>query len=199
MGNPGISTRDGADKILYQSLEGIGKRLQIVETAVRALRAELDHALTVLQQRIQMEGVTSESASAPDHCLSSAAADPISARDEASANVPVRPPSDASDLGSAKGGANQDNALKEEALRYARVLVSEIELYYGAEVAQGRESKDLYQRLKPHIDRSRKAFYHRFGKLVPGELSQFDNQLVQTLALGDVTLLGPGYSPDPPA
>ncbi|MDE3181376.1 MAG: hypothetical protein KGM47_17170 [Acidobacteriota bacterium] len=189
MGNPGISTRDGADKILYQSLEGIGRRLQIVETAVRALRAEFDHALTILQQRTQTEAVASESASAPS---------PVSAHDVAG-DASVWPPSDACDSGSAKDGAYPGKTLKEEALRYARVLVSEIELYYGADVARGRESKDLYQRLKPHIDRSRKAFYHRFGKSAPGEVSPFDDQLVQTLALGDATLLGPGYSPDPPA
>ena len=83
-----------------------------------------------------------------------------------------------------------------DARRLARLLVCEIELYNGAEVVEGRKSKDLYKRLRADIERSREILERRFGP-VAGELSDyFHEELVRTLAGDDPSLLG-ADSPGP--
>jgi hypothetical protein len=79
------------------------------------------------------------------------------------------------------------------ARRFARLLVYEIELYNKAKVAEGRENKDLYARMKLDIDRSRQAFAQRFGKSVGKQFDYFHEELVKTLAYNDPLLLGPDY------
>jgi hypothetical protein len=72
----------------------------------------------------------------------------------------------------------------------ARLLVLEIALYNQAQVAEGRKSRDLYRRLKPDIERSRKIFEERFGKTAGKQFDYFHNELVRTLAGDDPSLLG---------
>lgn len=74
--------------------------------------------------------------------------------------------------------------------RMARLLVLEIALYDQAQVAEGRKSRDLYRRLKPDIERSRKIFEERFGKTAGKQFDYFHNELVRTLAGDDPSLLG---------
>ena len=78
----------------------------------------------------------------------------------------------------------------EDAARLARLLVSEIVLYNQAQVAEGRQSKDLYRRLKRDIERSRKIFEQRFGKTAGKQVDYFHYELVRTLAGDDPSLLG---------
>jgi len=80
-----------------------------------------------------------------------------------------------------------------DARRFARLLVFEIELYNKAKVAEGRESKDLYRRMKVDIDRSRQTFEQRFGKTVGKQFDYFYDELVRVLAGNDPSLLGSGY------
>ena len=77
-----------------------------------------------------------------------------------------------------------------EARRLARLLVSEIELYNKAEIIEGRQSKDLYRRLKLDIERSRQTYARRFGPKVGKQLDYFQDELVRTLAGNDPSLLG---------
>jgi hypothetical protein len=91
-----------------------------------------------------------------------------------------------------------DQKLHKDARRFAKLLVSEIELYHKAAVAEGRESKDLYRRMRPVIDRSRQAFDRRFGKSLGKEFDYFHDELVRTLAGNDPSLLGSDY-PGPSA
>jgi hypothetical protein len=86
-----------------------------------------------------------------------------------------------------------DQKLHKDARRFAKLLVSEIELYYKTTVAEGRESKDLYKRMKLVIDRSRQAFGRRFGNALGKEFDYFHEELVRTLAGNDPTLLGSDY------
>lgn len=80
---------------------------------------------------------------------------------------------------------------EEEARRYARILVSEIELYYPEEVAKGAAEKNLYARLKDPIDRSRRAYEQRYGKPAAGGSNYFEEEMVRRLAKGDPALIGP--------
>jgi hypothetical protein len=91
-----------------------------------------------------------------------------------------------------------EKKVHEDARRFARLLVSEIELYNKMKVADGRKNKDLYARLKSDIDRSRQTFEKRFAKTLGEEFNYFHDELVRTLAANDSTLLGPEY-PGPSA
>jgi cell division septum initiation protein DivIVA len=81
----------------------------------------------------------------------------------------------------------------QDARRFARLLVNEIELYNKAKVAEGRANKDLYKRMKVDIDRSRQAFAQRFGKSVGKQFDYFHEELVKILAGDDPSLLGSDY------
>ncbi|MGE0887252.1 MAG: hypothetical protein AB7P14_27325 [Blastocatellales bacterium] len=77
-----------------------------------------------------------------------------------------------------------------DARRFARLLVSEIKLYNAAKVNEGRRNFDLYERLKEEIDRSRKVYDKRVSPAVATKFDYFYDELVQTLAEGDVAKLG---------
>jgi hypothetical protein len=91
-----------------------------------------------------------------------------------------------------------EQKVHEDAKRFAKLLVSEIELYNKMKVADGRKNKDLYLRLKSDIDRSRQTFEKRFAKTLGQGFNYFHDELVRTLAANDSTLLGPEY-PGPSA
>lgn len=83
-----------------------------------------------------------------------------------------------------------DEGLHDEARRLARLLVSEIKLYNEAQVEEGRRKKDLYERLKDDIDRSRQVYDERVGEQVRLTSSYFYDELVRILADGDASALG---------
>ena len=91
-----------------------------------------------------------------------------------------------------------DQKLHKDARRFAKLLVSEIELYNKTKVGDGRKNKDLYRRMKADIERSRQTFDKRFGKTLGKEFDYFDDELVKTLAGNDPSVLGPEY-PGPSA
>lgn len=84
----------------------------------------------------------------------------------------------------------QDQKLHEDAKRFARLLVSEIKLYNEAQVSAGRENRDIYERLKEDIERSRKMYMERVPQHIHTTTNYFYEELVRTLANGDPTLLG---------
>jgi hypothetical protein len=86
-----------------------------------------------------------------------------------------------------------DQRIHRDAKRFAKLLVSEIELYNKAKVMDGRKNADLYKRLKSDIDRSRQTYEKRFGKTVAKQYDYFHEELVKTLAGNDSPLLGPDY------
>jgi hypothetical protein len=86
--------------------------------------------------------------------------------------------------------APEDQKLHEDAKRFARLLVSEIKLYNEAQVNAGREHKDLYDRLKDDIERSRRMYQERVPENIHSTTNYFYEELVRTLANGDPTLLG---------
>jgi len=94
--------------------------------------------------------------------------------------------------------SEEDQKIHKDARRFAKLLVSEIELYNKVKVVDGRKNKDLYKRLKSDIDRSRQTFDKRFGKTIGKEFDYFHEELVRILAANDSTALGPEY-PGPSA
>jgi hypothetical protein len=78
----------------------------------------------------------------------------------------------------------------EEARRFARLLVSEIKLYNERAVLEGRESGNLYDRLREDIDRSRQMYDERIPEDVRGSTNFFYEELVRILADGNSEALG---------
>ncbi|GAB4245940.1 MAG: hypothetical protein Kow00109_22000 [Acidobacteriota bacterium] len=83
--------------------------------------------------------------------------------------------------------------LHEQALRFARLLVTEIKLYNEEAVAAGRQSGDLYRRLREDIDRSREMYEKRVDPAVKEQVDYLHEELVRILCGGDAGLLGPDY------
>ncbi|HWS72606.1 MAG TPA: hypothetical protein VN605_10855, partial [Thermoanaerobaculia bacterium] len=89
------------------------------------------------------------------------------------------------------GGQQSEDAKKhDEARRFARLLVSEIKLYNEAKVEQGRKNRDLYERLKEDIDRSRQMYDERIADEVRKSSNYFYDELVRILADGNSESLG---------
>ncbi len=79
---------------------------------------------------------------------------------------------------------------REEARRFAQLLVSEIKLYNERAVLEGREGGNLYARLKEDIDRSRQMYNDRIPEDVRGSSNFFYEELVRILAEGRAEALG---------
>ena len=84
------------------------------------------------------------------------------------------------------------------AIRFAKLLISEIEIYSKAKVTDGRQYRDLYQHLKSDIERSRKAYENRFSNSVASSHDYLHDEIVRILANNDISSLGPDY-PGPTA
>jgi hypothetical protein len=87
----------------------------------------------------------------------------------------------------------EERRLHNDARRFARLLVSEIKLYNELKVKEGRESGDLYERLREAIDRSREMYDKRVAPPVAAKFDYFHFELVNTLAEGEEAKLGREY------
>jgi len=86
-----------------------------------------------------------------------------------------------------------DADVHRKAQRFARLLMDEVKLYNQAKVAEGRKHKDLYDRLKEDIDKSRNTYNKRYGNTSAATADYFNQELIRSLAEDDVTLLGPNF------
>jgi hypothetical protein len=84
----------------------------------------------------------------------------------------------------------EEERKHEEAKRFARLLVSEIRLYNETAVQAGKTSRDIYQRLKEDIDRSREMYEQRVPAEVRAQSHYFVDELIRILADGDEDALG---------
>jgi hypothetical protein len=79
---------------------------------------------------------------------------------------------------------------REEARRFAKLLVSEIKLYNEKAVLQGRDQGNIYELLKEDIDRSRQMYDERIPEDVRANTNYFYEELVRILADGHSDALG---------
>jgi hypothetical protein len=91
------------------------------------------------------------------------------------------------------GLSPEDADVHRKAQRFARLLVDEIKLYNQAKVAEGRRNKDLYDRLKEDIDKSRGTFQKRYGGTVAASADYFQAELVRSLAEDDLSVMGANF------
>jgi hypothetical protein len=87
----------------------------------------------------------------------------------------------------------EDAELHRKAQRFARLLVDEIKLYNQAKVAEGRKNKDLYDRLKEDIEKSRATYQKRYGNTVASGADYFSHELIRSLAEDDSSIMGANF------
>ena len=92
------------------------------------------------------------------------------------------------------GLSAEDADTHRKAQRFARLLVDEIKLYNQAKVAEGRRNKDLYDRLKEDIDKSRSTFQKRYGNTTAASGDYFQKEVVRSLAEDDLSVMGGNFN-----
>ena len=91
------------------------------------------------------------------------------------------------------GLSAEDADTHRKAQRFARLLVDEIKLYNQAKVNEGRRNKDLYDRLKEDIDKSRTTYTKRYGSTAAASGDYFQREVVRSLAEDDLSVMGANF------
>jgi hypothetical protein len=91
------------------------------------------------------------------------------------------------------GLSAEDADTHRKAQRFARLLVDEIKLYNQAKVAEGRRHKDLYDRLKDDIEKSRATYTKRYGSTAAASGDYFQKEVVRSLAEDDLSVMGTNF------
>src|SRR5215471_18204943 len=91
------------------------------------------------------------------------------------------------------GLSAEDADTHRKAQRFARLLVDEIKLYNQAKVNEGRRNKDLYDRLKEDIEKSRATFTKRYGSTAAASGDYFQREVVRSLAEDDLSVMGGSF------
>lgn len=134
-------------------------------------------------------------AAPPKHVAAKAAPEPEPAVEvaahAASAGAAASAPAAAADPFTGMSAEDADTHRK--AQRFARLLVDEIKLYNQAKVAEGRRNKDLYDRLKEDIEKSRTTFQKRYGSTAAASGDYFQKEVVRSLAEDDYSVMGANF------
>ena len=167
------------------------------ESALDVLVRATSSWLEVISQRKQ-----AHRDEAPEISHSSGASDPFAAHaplhTATAQHGAEAAPAAAMSAAAAWGGAStvpsgEDAETHRKAQRFARLLIDEIKLYNQAKVTEGRKHKDLYDRLKEDIEKSRTTYQKRYGNTAAGSADYFSQELVRSLAEDDVSLLGNNF------
>ncbi|MGB9121281.1 MAG: hypothetical protein WCE73_11725 [Candidatus Angelobacter sp.] len=92
----------------------------------------------------------------------------------------------------APAGSEEDE-LHKKARRFAKLLVEEIKLYNQPRVEEGRQHKDLYERLKVDIEKSRSTYDKRYAESAVASADYFTQELIRILADNDASLMGASF------
>lgn len=129
---------------------------------------------------------------APAHAMAAAAPspaeEPVAMAAAASSGVEAATAAVAHDQMSA-----EDADTHRKAQRFARLLVDEIKLYNQVKVAEGRKHKDLYDRLKEDIEKSRLTYQKRYGNTVASSADYFTQEIIRSLAEDDGSIMGANF------
>jgi hypothetical protein len=93
----------------------------------------------------------------------------------------------------AASSAPEEDELHKKARRFAKLLVEEIKLYNQPRVEEGRQHKDLYDRLKVDIEKSRSTYDKRYAESAVASADYFTQELIRILADNDASLMGAGF------
>jgi hypothetical protein len=86
-----------------------------------------------------------------------------------------------------------DQEVHKKAKRFAKLLVDEIKLYNQAKVTEGRQKRDLYDRLKEDIEKSRATYEKRYGQTPAASGDYFSQEVLRILAENDAGLMGSNF------
>lgn len=128
---------------------------------------------------------------APRHTAKAApepAAEVVEVASAASASAAAAPAADPF-----AGLSAEDADVHRKAQRFARLLVDEIKLYNQAKVSEGRRNKDLYDRLKEDIEKSRNTFQKRYGNTAAASGDYFQKEVIRSLAEDDLSVMGTSF------
>jgi len=89
--------------------------------------------------------------------------------------------------------APAEDELHRKARRFAKLLVEEIKLYNQPRVVEGKHHRDLYDRLREDIEKSRNTYQKRYGETPAAAADYFNQELIRILADNDVTLMGASF------
>ncbi len=101
--------------------------------------------------------------------------------------APAAPAAAGADLDSMDSDTRKKH---EEAMRFARLLVSEIKLYNEAKVQQGRSNNGIYNLMRDDIERSRQLYKERVPEPIRSRTNYFNDELIRILADGDASAMG---------
>ena len=93
----------------------------------------------------------------------------------------------------AAAAATEEDELHKKARRFAKLLVEEIRLYNQPKVDEGRQQKDLYERLKVDIEKSRATYDKRYAESAVASADYFTQELIRILADNDISLMGAAF------
>ena len=91
------------------------------------------------------------------------------------------------------GLSPEDADTHRKAQRFARLLVDEIKLYNQAKVTEGRRKRDLYDRLRDDIEKSRSTYQKRYGNTAAASGEYFQQEVVRSLAEDDASVMGANF------
>ncbi|HEY6351703.1 MAG TPA: hypothetical protein VI636_20060 [Candidatus Angelobacter sp.] len=111
----------------------------------------------------------------------------------AAAPTPVPPAPVAADADATASASPEESDSHKKARRFAKLLVDEIKLYNQNKVAEGKQNRDLYDRLKEDIEKSRAAYDKKFTGTPASSVHYFTQELIRVLADNDVTLMGGNF------
>ena len=164
-----------------------------LDVLVRATSAWLE----VISQRKQAH---KEGASEPEmHAAAAVPSDPFATHAPLHSGKAEAVPEAAMSAAASAAGVpvpahvGEDAEIHSKARRFARLLMDEIKLYNQAKLAEGRKHKDLYDRLKEDIEKSRATYQKRYGNTAAGTADYFNQELIRSLAEDDVSLLGTNF------
>ena len=189
--------KDKVSALVYADDQGGTLDVAALDVLVRATSTWLE----VVSQRkqAQKEG----GAEAHEVAHAPAVNDPFAAHaplHAASAQpLPAAAPVAAMSAAAAAGGSAttvqspEDAELHRKAQRFARLLMDEIKLYNQAKVAEGRKHRDLYDRLKEDIEKSRATYQKRYGNSAAAGADYFNQELIRSLAEDDISLMGSNF------
>jgi len=89
--------------------------------------------------------------------------------------------------------ASEESDLHKKAKRFAKLLVEEIKLYNQPKVTEGKQNRDLYDRLREDIEKSRATYDKRYGDSPVASADYFNQELVRILADSDDSLMGVSF------
>lgn len=146
------------------------------------------------QAPVPVETVTSYSDPFAGHAPRHAAASMPPPQPEREADAPVVSASAAAAAAPLDPNLSLEDAdTHRKAQRFAKLLVDEIKLYNQAKVNEGRKHKDLYDRLKEDIDKSRATYQRRYGNTAAASGDYFNGEVVRSLGGDDPSVMGANF------